>query len=235
VAQVEVERQQKVSETLSKHLSQINIKQAELTSLKSLLEFTKSERKRIEKEVQLSVYTANRIDPYVRKEEELKSSIFILENEIDALKKVTPVITRAYSIGNTGNRSHYQYFVSPVAGTVAHRYMTDHETVLESEHIMSLFLPHKNVQIKTFFSSDDMKYLRIGDEVDLYFPNGKKSVGIIKQFFYDTYELPAHFQNYSEDVYKRIEADLAPLHPEDQTLWNSSIKLTVEVRKSKFW
>lgn len=233
-AEVEMERYQKVSETLSKHTSQIRIKEAELESLRSLLQFTKAERSRVEKEVLLSVYTSSRVDPYVRKEEELKSSIFILEKEIEALKSITPVITKAYTISPNQN-NHYQYFTSPIAGTVAHKYMTEHETVLESEHIMSLFLPHKNVHIKTFFTSDDMKYLKIGDEVDLYFPNGQKSVGIIKQFFYDTYELPVQFDDYSEDVYKRIEADLVPLHPEDQQLWNASIKLTVDVRKSKFW
>lgn len=229
-----LERQQKTDEILARHQSNIKIKEAELASVQSLLTFTRQEKDRIEKEVYLSIYTTSRLDPYLKKEEELKSSIYFLEKEIEILRSMVPLL-RATSTTDFSSESATQYFTSPIRGTVAHIYMTEHETVLESEHIMSIFLPHKNVHIKTFFSSDDMKYLKTGDKVDVIFPDGRKSEAVIRQFFYDSYELPVQFDKYSEDVYKRIEADLEPLNPADQELWNSSIKLTVEVRKNKFW
>ncbi|HYC87248.1 MAG TPA: hypothetical protein VEB86_18580 [Chryseosolibacter sp.] len=230
-----VEKQQDLDEAVARHQGQIRLKEAELFSLKSLLEFTQQEKSRIAKEIYLSVYTSNRLDPYVRKEEELKSSIYLLEREIEVMRSITPVIRQASALSGFSGENTLHYFTSPIPGTVAHIYMTEHETVLESEHIMSLFLPHKNVHIKTFFSSDDMKYLKIGDEVDVVFPDGTKSPGVVKQFFYDTYELPVQFHKYSEDVYKRIEADIEPLNPQDQEKWNASIKLEVVVRKNKYW
>lgn len=230
-----VEKEQDYMEAIARHRSQIGIKEAELASLRAMLDFTAREKERIQKEVVLSVYTANRLDPYIKKEQEIKASIALLEKEIEILRGMTGVIARRSDVTRFSGVSNFQYFTAPVPGTVAHIYMTEHETVLESEHIMSLFLPHKNVHIKTFFSSDDMKHLSIGDQVDVIFPDGRKSVGVIRQFFYDTYELPVQFNQYSEDVYKRIEADIEPLHEEEQALWNSSIKLTVEVRKNKYW
>lgn len=229
-----MERQQNSSEAVARHQSQIKIKEAELFSLQSLINFTRLEKDRVEKEVFLSIYTANRLDPYIKKEEELKASIYFLEKEIEILKSMLPLLSRG-SFQDNRIESTIQHFTSPIKGTVAHIYMTEHETVLESEHIMSVFLPHKNVHVKTFFSSSDMKFLKAGDEVDIVFPNGTKSVGVVKQFFYDSYELPVQFNKYSEDVYKRIEADLEPLNPSDQDLWNSSPKITVKVYKSKYW
>jgi hypothetical protein len=217
---------------LAKYQSQIKVKEAEVNEMKSLLQFTQKERKRVEREIHLSVYPADKLSPYIKKEEELKSAIIFGEHEIEIMKHSLPSIAR--DVISFGSSMPLKYFLSPINGTIAHIYMTENETVLESEHIMSIFLPHKNAFIKTFFQSEDMRYLHVGDKMDVVFPDGQKSVGVIRKFYQDSYELPVQYHKYSEDVYDRIEADLDPYNMADTALWNKSVKLQVEVIKYKF-
>jgi hypothetical protein len=227
-----LERSQNAEANLAKYISQIKVREAEVNEMRALLHFTQKERKRLEQEVHLSVYPADKLGPYIKKEEELKSTIIFGEHEIEILKNSLPSIAR--DTVRFGSSMPFKYFISPINGTVAHIYMTENETVLESEHIMSIFLPHKNAFIKTFFQSADMKYLHVGDQLDVVFPDGQKSVGVIRKFYQDSYELPVQYHKYSEDVYDRIEADLDPLNMADTALWNKSVKLQVEVIKYKF-
>ncbi len=227
-----LERSQNAEINLSKYLSQIKVREAEVNEMRALLQFTQKERKRIEQEIHLSVYPADKLSPYIKKEEELKSAIIFGEHEIEILKHSIPSVAR--DTISFGRSMPFKYFLSPINGTIAHLYMTEHETVLESEHIMSIFLPHKNAFVKTFFQSDDMKYLHVGDKMDVKFPDGTTSVGVIRKFYQDSYELPVQYHKFSEDVYDRIEADLDPYNLADTALWNKSVKLQVEVIKYKF-
>ncbi|MBX7125410.1 MAG: hypothetical protein K1X47_06940 [Cyclobacteriaceae bacterium] len=224
-------REQSIAASAARYRSDIEIKKAELNELKSMLEFTQKERKRIEQEVHLSIYPAEKLSPYIRSEEELRSRIILTEQEIGILERTLPAIGWGM---NDLMLTPLKYFTSPISGTVAHLYMTDNETVLSTEEIMSVFLPHKNAFIKTFFLSEDMKYLKVGDRFDVTFPDGSKSVGIISKIYQDTYELPEHYKKFSEDVYDRIEADLEPANLADTVLWDRSVKLQVEITKFKY-
>lgn len=228
-----LERSQNAEINLARYQSQIKVREAEVSEMRALLLFTQKERKRLEQEVHLSVYPADKLSPYIKKEEELKSAIIFGDREIEILKQNLPSIAHdTIAVGHASMK--FKYFRSPIDGTVAHLYMTENETVLESEHIMSIFLPHKNAYVKTFFQSDDMKYLHVGDKMDVKFPDGSKSVGVIRKFYQDSYELPPQYHKYSVDVYERIEADLDPVDLADTLLWNKSVKLQVEVIKFKF-
>jgi hypothetical protein len=221
----------------------------DITESKSLIDSYKSEIQRLQNEVVLDVLPKNRLE-YVQNEIlRLNTAILKLASENNQLygliKQLNNMITKprikstktgSLSGGGNGNgddENGIRVFYSPIDGTVTRIYTHQYEVALKSEQIMAI---HKNtpMYIKGFFDQADLNHFKEGDMVNIEFPDGSKSKGLIKRFYYATYPLPDEFQKRYEPTTRTIAADIYPVSENEYDHWRAFYKMSVSITKFKY-
>ena len=129
--------------------------------------------------------------------------------------------------------SSFKIFTCPIDGTITKVLKQPYEVALKTENILSIHQPN-DVHIKGFFEQEDLKYLNEGDIVDIEFPDGTRSVGLIDRFYSATYILPEEFQKKFEPTTRTLAADIIPLGENDLYIWKKYYKLSVKISKRTF-
>lgn len=135
--------------------------------------------------------------------------------------------------GGGGEDNGQRVFYSPLSGTITKINFQPFEVALKSEVIMSIHQP-ENIFIKGFFEQEDMNQLREGDQVSIRFPDGSKSVGYIRRFYFATNTLPEEFQKKYEPTTRSLVADIYPLDSTELNKWKAFYKMSVYLTKPKY-
>lgn len=216
------------------------------TESQALIKSYQSEIQRLQNEVILDVLPKNRLD-YVQNEIlKLKTNIEKLNTEnkqlFDLVKQLNAMArnekirsNRSGQLSGNGNNDENgkKVFYSPINGSITRIYTHQYEVALKSEQIMAI---HKNtpMYVKAFFEQEDINYFKEGDIMTLTFPDGSKSKGILKRFYYATYPLPDEFQKRYEPTTRTVSADIYPLQESDYVHWKSFYKMSVTITKYKY-
>jgi multidrug resistance efflux pump len=137
------------------------------------------------------------------------------------------------SSGNGEEEDPLRYFISPIEGTITRIFYSNYEVALKSDVIMSIHKP-ENIKIKAYVSQEDIDEFKIGDEVEIVFPDDSKSTGYIEKFHFTTSRLPEEFQKKYEPTTRSILVDVIPTSPAAAKKWQAYYKIAVIVRKSKY-
>ena len=129
--------------------------------------------------------------------------------------------------------STFKIFTCPIEGTITHLDKQPFEVALKTEVILSIHQPNF-VHIKGFFDQEDLRHLREGDIVDVEFPDGSTSIGVVNRFYSATYILPEEFQKKFEPTTRTLAADILPLTEDDLETWKKYYKLSVKITKPTF-
>lgn len=205
-----------------------------------------NELQRIRNEVMLDVLPRNELDNQLARISQLNFDIQTLKgktsmlaaslNQLGGMKRDLGSTT-TYSgsgLGSGGGiNSRQKVFYSPIEGAITTITKNEYEVALESEEIMSVLKP-ENISIRGFFRQEDLASLKIGDRVDLTFPDGTEGVGIIKRFYFATYKLPDEFQKKHEPTTRSLTVDIYPESKEDLKFWRTYWKMAVKISKSKY-
>ena len=70
--------------------------------------------------------------------------------------------------------------------------------------------------------------------MNIEFPDGTESKGLIKRFYYATYQLPDEFQKRYEPTTRTIAADIYPVNDNEYEHWRAFYKMSVSVTKFKY-
>lgn len=119
-------------------------------------------------------------------------------------------------------------FYAPSDGTVTKINRLEHEVALKGEVIMELYKP-ENIHVKAYFEQRYLGYIGEGQTVDLVFPDGSRSRGVIERFYFSTFPLPPEFQKRFEPTHRDVAVDIRPLNPEEAQRWQAFYKLNVKV------
>ncbi len=229
-------------------MKKVALNKIDITESTALITSYKSEIQRLQNEIVLDVLPKNRLD-YVQNEIlRLNTTIAKLSSENNQLygllKQLNSMIkeprvksTKTASIGGGGtgdaDENGIRVFYSPIDGTVTRIYTRQFEVALKSEQIMAI---HKNtpMYVKGFFEQADLNYFHEGDLVNIEFPDGTDSKGIIKRFYYSTYPLPDEFQKRYEPTTRTIAADIYPVNDNEYEHWRAFFKMGVSVTKFKY-
>ncbi|MFL5763033.1 MAG: hypothetical protein ACJ77K_03765 [Bacteroidia bacterium] len=228
-------------------MKKVALNKIDISESQALIDSYKSEIQRLQNEVVLDVLPKNRLD-YVQNEIlRLNTAIAKLNSENNQLygllKQLNSMIkaprvksTKSGSFaggGNADDENAVRVFYSPIDGTVTRVYTHQYEVALKSEQIMAI---HKNtpMYVKGFFDQSDLNYFKEGDLVNVEFPDGTESKGIIKRFYYSTYPLPDEFQKRYEPTTRTIAADIYPVTDSEYNHWRSFYKMSVSVTKFKY-
>jgi multidrug resistance efflux pump len=214
---------------------------AEKVKLKKLYS---AELQRIRNEVMLDVLPRNKLDDQLAKINQLNFDIQSLRgktsmlsasmNQLEGMKRDLSATTTYAGQGvGGGDDSGQKVFYSPLTGTVTTIMKNEFEVALKSEEIMSIHRP-ENISVRGFFQQEDLASLKIGDRVDLHFPDGSDGRGIIKRFYFATYRLPEEFQKKYEPTTRSLTVDIYPETKHDLKLWKTYWKMAVKITKTKY-
>lgn len=217
------------------------------TESQVLVKSYQGELQRLQNEVVLDVLPKNRLE-YVQNEIlRLKTNIEKLDSEN---KQLNGLITQLNSMarnpavkgtangsfsgsGNGDEENEPKVFYSPIDGSITRIYTHQYEVALKSEQIMAI---HKNTPmfVKAFFEQEDLNYFKEGDIMTLEFPDGSKSKGVLRRFYYATYPLPDEFQKRYEPTTRTIAADIYPVSDNEYEHWRAFYKMSVTITKFKY-
>lgn len=218
----------------------IDLNTIDIEQNRTLITKLKEELKGVYNEVMLDISPKSKLENIKQKIFLLEGDIkkFISENEqlesyIKSLKPRYKKTTRSSGSRGKGSKNGLNIFYSPIEGTVTKIFVQPYEVALKSDNILSIH-KNRNIFIKAFFEQEDLKYLKEGDLVDVSFPDGTSSEGVIKRFYFATYPLPEEFQKKYEPVERSLSADIYPVNEEELKKWKGFYKMGIEVTKSKY-
>jgi hypothetical protein len=227
-------------------LKRIELSQIQINDNKRLIDITEDEKKRIEHEIYLDIYPSTKLDQYVHRLMDFESGIVSAQEEIKYLKQYLDYLNAQEKIERYNLRRKREFddsytssvpslyaYVSPVKGTITQVYKENFEVAMESETIMSIHKP-SNLYIKAYYDQKNIRHLKEGDIVDIEFPDGSSSFGVLARFYFATYQLPEEFQKKFEPTTRSIAADIIPIDEIELDKWKSFYKLTVKVSKPLF-
>ncbi|MAX79547.1 MAG: hypothetical protein CL843_05140 [Crocinitomicaceae bacterium] len=242
----------------------LNLKSLELNKDKATMNELQQGMDRLKKEVFLDIYPPSKLQEAEDKVENLKISISGLNQEINYLRSYLNEINarllgiRAikpeYSNEETqvGSASSMANFVNnkagesatfdalnipyyaPKGGMISQIYAEPDETTYESQLVMDM-IELKDVHIKAYFKQEALNYINEGDIVDITFPDGTKSKGVIDKIYVKTTNLPDRLYETGSDLERRIRAIVIPLKIDDTDKWFRFYKINVTVSKSKYF
>ena len=228
----------------------ISANRVRIAENQKLLELYKEQRRKIKQQVMLDLTPRNKLDEL---DEDIKTTDFEIErlnaeiNEASAfMNKLGTMRTtdgagqqmkvnagqNKLSAGN-GENNLTRYYLSPIDGTITKINFQSMEVALKSEIILSIHKP-EHIYVKVFFDQSDLKDVKIGDEVNVEFPDGTVSVGKIQRFYYATNALPEEFQKKYEPVTRTLLADVVPLNDEELKKWKTFYRMGVKITKYKY-
>jgi len=126
-----------------------------------------------------------------------------------------------------------KYFASPMDGVISDVFYKENEMCYKKEEMVTIHQLN-NASINTYFDPEEIKYLEVGDVVDIEFPDKSQTKGIISKFFVSTYAVPSEFQKKYEPTERNIVAEVVPLNKKDEDSWNSFYKMEVNIQKMRY-
>jgi predicted RNase H-like nuclease (RuvC/YqgF family) len=222
---------------------EIQIKKNELNFMTKKLIRLKNDEDKVKNEVMIDALPKVEYHRLKNSINDLDQEIQLVQKEIDILLnklqmirnvKLTSNKTGVSIFGSDGYSSNSpKVFISPIEGYISRILKENYEVTLRSEVVMHLYQP-KGVIVKAFFQQKDYNQIKKGDVVEVEFPDGKVTKGIISMVLYETNRLPEEFQKKFEPTTRVINADIVPFDKEDLKLWKKYNKLSVIVRKEKY-
>ncbi|CAG5084170.1 hypothetical protein [Parvicella tangerina] len=224
----------------------IQLNLIEIKEKQELINFYNTEIDKLVNEVILEISPKSKMDSYKKEVEKLELEILALQDENKvfqaliaelnsmssaAIIEKDATLTSNYS--TLGNGPVLRYYLAPTAGTITRLYKSDYEVALKSESILNMH-EKKDIYIKAFFNQEDLAYFKEGDEVTIIFPDGEKSTGHIKRFYFATYRMPEEFQKKYESTTRAIAVDIFPIENESEIKWKAFYKMNVTVRVNKW-
>lgn len=204
-----------------------------------------AELERIRNEVMLDALPRNKLDDQLSKINQLNFDIQSLTgktsmlsaslNQLEGMKRDLSSVVADSGQGSVGqsNNSRQKVFYSPITGVVTTIMKNEFEVALKTEEIMSIHKP-ENISIRGFFDQEDLASIKIGDRVDLRFPDGSVGRGIIKRLYFATYKLPEEFQKKYEPTTRSLAVDIYAETIKDLKRWKTFWKMQVKITKKKY-
>ena len=220
---------------------EIQLKNNEMNFMTKKLIRLKNEEEKVKNEVMVDALPKveyhrlkNSINDLDQEIQLIKKEIEILMNKLNSIRNVK-AFSSSNSIGGLGGNTSESpdVFISPIEGFISKIFKENYEVTLRSEVVMHLYQP-KGVIVKAFFQQKDYNQIKKGDLVEVEFPDGRITKGIISMVLYETNRLPEEFQKKFEPTTRVINADIVPFSKKDLMFWKKYNKLSVIVRKEKY-
>lgn len=124
-------------------------------------------------------------------------------------------------------------FVAPTNGIIETIHFKANELCFKQQKVMDIH-QQQEVNVKAYFPLEQVAKIKAGNKVNITFPDGSISKGIIDNIYVSTYALPAEFQAAYEPLARRMVAKVLPLNQSEADRWMNFYKMNVEVSQPIF-
>lgn len=230
----------------------IDLKQMEITSLQREVNCVEGSMEQIKKEVFLEIHppaklqkareTVERSKIQLQKAREeltyLRRYLELTLQRLDELRSQVPNLQLGELNGimagvGDGGKNEFVY-LAPKEGMISQIYARSEEVAYEQNLVLDI-IEFQGLLILAYFRQEDLKFVNIGDKVDIKFPDGSDSKGIIDKLYIKTTSLPDRLYDSGSKVERRIRAVVIPLNVEDSAKWYEFYKINVIVSKPKYF
>lgn len=220
----------------------IDLNNSQIRGDKELLKAYKSQLAQLRNEVILGTASEREINNLEYQISKLETAIKLTRSENSVLsKQLAELDANEEAVLNIEaeeettqvSYSPFKAYVSPIDGYVARIFKQPYEVALKSQIIMKVHQADQ-VHIKGYFEQKDLKYVKEGDIVQIDFPDGKESEGVIEKFYSSTVLIPEEFQKKFEPAKRTIAVDIRPTEGSDLSLWKRYYKLSATLTKRTF-
>lgn len=170
----------------------------------------------------------------------LRNYLSITLARIDELRSQIPDISMAELAGGFGNggsggrRDDDFVYLAPKEGMVSQIYARSDEVCYKQNLVLDI-IEFQGIHILSYFKQEDLKYITTGDIVDIQFPDGSKSKGIIDKLYIKTTNMPDRLYDQGSTIERRIKAVVVPLNVRESSNWYEFYKINVTVSKPKYF
>jgi hypothetical protein len=221
----------------------ISIKIIEIREVDDNVKRILSDLERLKKEVYLDVYPKLELEASNLKLKSYRVGRNKLEEEVRYLRKYLALLN-AYEIranqsavtavgGGGGNVIKWAYYRSPVDGIVSKMNFPPLETSYEKDVVMYLSNTDE-IFILAYIEQKDIGYFEEGEMLQLDFPDGSISEGMISTYFLNTEVLPLEFKKAKDRERRSVVAKIVPTSEEEKELWKKYYLYEVRISKTKF-
>jgi hypothetical protein len=211
----------------------------------NMLKEYKAELKGLENQVALGLLPLSRL-------ESVKTEIMKLQGNIQKLKSANAQLRSFMGKLNTPGNDSLEManatilsnlsdsatanipFISPIDGVLSRSYFYQFEVAPKNEVIMTLQKDSGSF-VRAYFRQEDWSSVKVGDVVDLFFPDGNTCQGEIKKIYNTTFALPPELQLQYEPIQRMVVGDIYPLKDKESCDWNTFSRSGVKVSKTKYW
>lgn len=223
---------------------EISIKLIEINEIDDNTARILSDMERLTKEVYLDVYPKLELEASRLKLKSLKVDRNILVEEIRYLRKylallngylvnAKPTDVVASSIRGDEVNYKWSYYYSPVAGIISGISVPVLVTSYKKDVVMYLSNTDE-MFIYAFIEQKDIGYFEEGETLQLDFPDGTVSEGIIQAYNLNTEVLPLEFKKAKDRDRRSLVAKIVPTSEEEQAHWKIYYQYEVRISKTKF-
>ncbi|RLA49834.1 MAG: hypothetical protein DRR42_14750 [Gammaproteobacteria bacterium] len=223
--------QQKTTSRLDKLELDIQIKKSQLSLLKKKLSAEKGTigHQDIRRALEIDRSYSKGSDRFIT---ELSYKIDALNNEIiledEALKKLKK---ESALISNGGCQDELIY--APFSATVTSISHRQHEFAHRGKPLITLIRENAPVQIEAFIENEYSIYASVDKEVEVVFPDGKSSRGVINEVMSSSAPFPTKVLKDYESVVSNIEILILPANKSEELIWRLYDRMEVQIRGIK--
>lgn len=223
----------------------------EIKSLNREVESLKKEIDKVEKKVFLDIEPPSAITSIKDDIRDTEQDIAQKKDEIDYQQEYLAITNKKLEnlrsqipqvnigelqgiLGGETNKPEEYTYISPKSGMISQVYARSDEVRYKSTLVLDI-IEYQGLHILSYFRQKDLKYIEAGDKVDVTFPDGTKSAGIIDKMYPKTATMPDRLYDSGSKVERRIRAVVVPLNVEEASKWYGFYKINVIVSKSKYF
>lgn len=148
----------------------------------------------------------------------LQSSILNIYKNIEQIKNIK---SQSYK---------YNTLYSPVKGSVKNVLRLKGENLEKDDSIIEIKEKNPKILIRAYFPLKIKDKLSVNKDLTVIFPDGKKSKGIIDNLYSLSDRKTVDRLEGYKPVETHIAADIKPVSPKDETMWENYNNLDVELR-----
>lgn len=223
----------------------ISIKIIEIREVDDNVKRILSDLERLRKEVYLDVYPKLALEAAQLQLKSYRVDRRKLEEEVKYLRKYLALLNGYQARANQaaltaagggigdGDVIRWSYYRSPVAGIISKINFPPKETSYEKDVIMYLSNTEK-IFVLAYIEQKDIGYFEVGEILQLDFPDGTVSDGIIGNYYLNTEVLPLEFKKAKDRERRSVVAKITPASEDDYELWKKFYLYEVRISKTKF-
>jgi multidrug resistance efflux pump len=163
----------------------------------------------------------------------LGSDIILTKKEIELQRIQLKALKRSMYKRILPAECRTEVILSPYAAQVQVVWHRAKEFVNRGEPIVTLLRDHSSVRIVAYVKGDSLKHISPGKIIDITFPDGTKSSGVVKAIHSSAYSISeANWSSYDSPA-TELGVHLYPLSKDEEKIWKRYDRMEVQVRVEK--